>query len=42
VLVGRERECHLLDELLGRDAAGSSATMLMVGEAGIGKTCLID
>jgi aldehyde dehydrogenase len=42
VLVGRERECHLLDELLGRVAAGSSATLLMVGEAGIGKTCLID
>jgi len=41
-LLGRERECELLDRLLEgvRDARGG--VLVMHGEAGVGKTALLD
>ena len=40
-LVGRERELAALDGCLARVAGGESAVLLVVGEAGIGKTSLL-
>ena len=42
VLAGRKRECEFLYGLLSRVRSGSSASLLVRGEAGIGKTALID
>ncbi|MGA7672804.1 MAG: AAA family ATPase [Nitrolancea sp.] len=42
LLVGREREQAILREHLDRMFAGQGGTMLVGGEAGIGKTTLVD
>jgi DNA-binding CsgD family transcriptional regulator len=41
-LRGRARECALLDDLLGAIRRGESRSLILVGEAGIGKTALLD
>ena len=38
MLVGREQERARIDRLLGDALAGQSGALLLVGEAGIGKT----
>lgn len=40
-LVGRQTEVDLIQATLDQTAEGSSATLLIVGEAGIGKTALV-
>jgi DNA-binding CsgD family transcriptional regulator len=40
--MGREKECAVLDGLLVSAREGRSATLVIRGEAGIGKTALID
>jgi DNA-binding CsgD family transcriptional regulator len=40
-LLGRQRECEELDGLLGDVLAGRSRTVLLRGEAGVGKTALL-
>jgi DNA-binding CsgD family transcriptional regulator len=40
-LVGRERECAVLDRLLEASARGESGSLVLRGEAGIGKTALL-
>jgi DNA-binding CsgD family transcriptional regulator len=42
VLFGRQRECALLDALIGRVRYGACATIAVTGEAGIGKTSLLE
>jgi DNA-binding CsgD family transcriptional regulator len=42
VLVGRGRECAAIDELLQRALVGESAALIVRGEAGIGKSVLLD
>jgi DNA-binding CsgD family transcriptional regulator len=42
MLVGREREQQEIDQALTTARAGSSATLALVGDAGIGKTALLD
>src|SRR5690349_998883 len=42
MLFGRGAECGLLDVLLERAGAGESAALLVRGEAGIGKSALLD
>jgi DNA-binding CsgD family transcriptional regulator len=42
VLLGRERECALLDGLIGRVESGASAVLVVTGAAGIGKTSLLE
>ena len=42
MLVGRDRECALVDRLLERARAGAAGVLLVVGEAGMGKTALLD
>jgi DNA-binding CsgD family transcriptional regulator len=42
VLVGREPDCARIDELLERARRGRSAALLIKGEAGMGKTSLLD
>jgi DNA-binding CsgD family transcriptional regulator/tetratricopeptide (TPR) repeat protein len=42
MLVGREREREQLERTLESARAGASATLALVGEAGIGKTALLD
>ena len=42
MLVGRERERERIERALETARAGSSATLALVGEAGIGKTVLLD
>jgi DNA-binding CsgD family transcriptional regulator len=42
MLIGRERECERLDSLVSRVRAGGSAVIIVEGEAGIGKTRLLD
>jgi DNA-binding CsgD family transcriptional regulator len=42
VLVGRDRECARIDELLEGALAGESGALIVRGEAGIGKTALLD
>src|SRR4051812_12519588 len=41
-LRGRRKECAALDELLSAARAGRSETLVLRGEAGIGKTALLD
>jgi DNA-binding CsgD family transcriptional regulator len=40
-LVGREQECAAIDRLLEASAAGESSSLVLRGEAGIGKTALL-
>ena len=42
MLLGREQERDEIDRALARARSGSSATLALVGEAGIGKTALLD
>jgi DNA-binding CsgD family transcriptional regulator len=42
MLVGRVQERRAIDDALARARAGSSATLALVGEPGIGKTVLLD
>jgi DNA-binding CsgD family transcriptional regulator len=42
LLVGREPDCARIDELLGRARRGRSGTLVIRGEAGLGKTALLD
>ncbi|WKG02168.1 LuxR family transcriptional regulator [Mycolicibacterium sp. HK-90] len=41
-LLGRHRECATLDEIIAGAAGGHSAALVLRGEAGIGKTALLD
>jgi hypothetical protein len=41
-LVGRARECVLIDELLVDAQAGESGSLVIRGEPGIGKTALLE
>jgi DNA-binding CsgD family transcriptional regulator/tetratricopeptide (TPR) repeat protein len=41
-LRGRRRECEVLDDLLARVRTGQSGVLILRGEAGIGKTALLD
>ena len=40
-LVGREEECAAIDRLLEVSAGGESSSLVLRGEAGIGKTALL-
>ena len=42
MLVGREHETGILDTLLAAAGAGQSGVLVITGEAGVGKTALID
>ncbi len=42
MLLGRETECELIERALARARSGTSATLALVGEPGIGKTALLD
>jgi DNA-binding CsgD family transcriptional regulator len=42
MLVGRRTECRQLDELLERVQTGASQTLVIRGEAGIGKSALLE
>src|SRR5581483_227849 len=42
MLLGRERETEAIVRVLERARSGESATLVLVGEAGIGKTVLLD
>ena len=42
MLLGRDRECARLDALITQVRAGASAVLVVTGEAGIGKTSLLD
>ena len=41
-LVGRRHECAMLGGLLAGVRAGRSAALVVLGEAGVGKTALLD
>ncbi|MGA8125036.1 MAG: AAA family ATPase, partial [Mycobacterium sp.] len=41
-LVGRHRECAVLDRLIDAVRAGESRALVVSGEAGVGKTALLD
>jgi DNA-binding CsgD family transcriptional regulator/tetratricopeptide (TPR) repeat protein len=41
-LCGRERECKVLDRLVSRVRAGEGSVLVLRGEAGAGKTALLD
>src|SRR3954470_18767059 len=41
-LVGRDAELERLRSAVDRAAAGSGSLVLIAGEAGVGKTCLVD
>src|SRR5579884_2488768 len=42
MLLGREQERAAIEQVLERARAGESATLVLLGEAGIGKTVLLD
>ena len=42
LLIGRDTEREAIDRALGSARSGTSATLALVGEAGIGKTALLD
>jgi predicted ATPase len=42
VPIGREKECLVLDELLDRARDGESQALVLHGEAGVGKTALVE
>lgn len=42
MLLGRHAECRRIEQLLGEAKAGSSGTLVVRGEAGIGKTALLE
>ena len=42
MLLGREREKAAIDRVLARARVGESATLVLIGEPGIGKTALLD
>src|SRR6185312_10648241 len=42
VLRGRSEECSALDRLLADVRSGQSAALVLRGEAGVGKTALLD
>ena len=42
ILIGREAELAALGEVLDRASHGRSATLLVFGEAGVGKTALVE
>ena len=42
VLLGRRNECEALDELVAHVRAGRSGAVVLRGEAGVGKTSLLD
>src|SRR5215212_7081057 len=41
-LRGRRRECAVLDDLHAAVRAGESRTLVVLGEAGVGKTALLE
>jgi DNA-binding NarL/FixJ family response regulator len=41
-LLGRERECEVLDQLLNGARSGDGGVLVMHGEAGVGKTALLE
>ncbi|WP_204772953.1 helix-turn-helix transcriptional regulator [Leifsonia flava] len=41
-LIGREQECARLADLVARVRGGNSETLTLIGEAGIGKSALLD
>src|ERR1700716_867814 len=42
MLLGRRNECEVLDGLLNRVRNGESAVLVLRGEAGVGKTALLE
>jgi len=42
VLLGRERECERIDCALDRARSGAATAIAIRGEAGVGKTSLLD
>jgi DNA-binding CsgD family transcriptional regulator len=42
MLVGREADCARIDDMLGRARRGRSGTLVLRGEAGLGKTALLN
>ena len=40
-LVGRDRECGVIDALLARARHGQSGSLVMRGDAGVGKSALL-
>ena len=41
-LLGRERECDALEQLVAGVQAGQSRVLVLRGEAGVGKTALLE
>jgi Cdc6-like AAA superfamily ATPase len=41
-ICGRDNECAVLDRLVGNVMAGQSSVLLIRGDAGVGKTALLD
>ncbi len=42
MVVGRERECRRIDEVVAEARSGGSGSLLLEGESGIGKTALLE
>jgi DNA-binding CsgD family transcriptional regulator len=42
VLVGRETECAVIDDVIERARGGTAGTLVLSGEAGVGKTALLE
>ena len=41
-LTGRHAECGVLDQVIGAVRSGESRALVLHGEAGVGKTALLD